>query len=395
MIDELPGAVTAALKAPTTTDAIKKGLAAQSIKAGEITTDLLRPHLTKNYMDDTKLTDHHAIIPTPKAVPPNLPERQRNLYELISQRFLSIFLPPEVRDETTVLLSIAQHNFRARGVVIKDPGWTIVEQKKEESRKRKDKDKDTEETQQLPSLSKGDLVKKHAAELKERKTTPPKPYDDSTLLSAMKNAGQDIDDDDLAVYMKQKGLGTPATRAAIIERLLQTGYIERNKKSLVPTDKGKALIEQVHANLRDVKLTAMWEQALADMQDGKLQLDSFENEIGAFVRGLLPEVIAASANKRIPREGDIGACPKCTVGSVRFTPKGAGCSRWKDGCNFSIWREQYGKELKDAHIKELIENRKTKLIKGFKKRDGSKKYDAFLVLNDELKVRPEFSNWSQ
>jgi DNA topoisomerase-3 len=280
--------------------------------------------------------------------------------------------------------------------VIKDPGWTVLDPapaKQDDSKgKSKDKDKD-DESQQLPALAKGQDVDKRKAELKERKTSPPKPYDDATLLAAMKNAGQEIDDEDLASYMKQKGLGTPATRAAIIERLLQTGYIERNKKHLLPTEKGKALIEQVHADLRDVKLTASWEQQLADMQDGKLVLDKFEGDIASFVSTLLPQVAEASATtKLIPSEGDVGSCPKCEIGVVRFTPKGAGCIRWKDGCTFSIWREQYGKELKDAHIKELVENRRTKLIKGFKKKDGKDKYDACLVLNEECKVRLDFGD---
>lgn len=396
MVDELPGVVTAVLKSSMTSQTTRDALAAVNITASNVTADLLRPSLTKTYLDDNKLTDHHAIIPTHKAPPPNLPDRQRNIYQLIATRFLSIFLPPEVRDETTAIIGIDEHSFRARGVVIKDPGWTVIEpvpESKKASSKEKDKDKDGDESQQLPPLTKGQQIDKRKAELKERKTSAPKPYDDATLLAAMKSAGQDLDDEDLAAYMKQRGLGTPATRAAIIERLLQTGYIERVKKSLIPTDKGKALIEQVHGDLRDVKLTASWEQQLADMQDGKLVLDSFMTDIGEFVRRLLPEVAkSASTAKCVPREGDVGQCPKCELGVVRFTPKGAGCIRWKDGCNFTIWREQFGKELKDSHIKELVEHKRTKLIKGFKKKDGNGKYDACLVLNNEFKVRLEFAD---
>ncbi|MBY0358327.1 MAG: DNA topoisomerase 3 [Candidatus Obscuribacterales bacterium] len=392
MVDELPGVVRAALKAPTTAQAVRDALTKASI-TDKVTTKELRPHLSKAYLDDNKLTDHHAIIPTHKACPPSLPEKQRNIYQLVSMRFLAIFLPPELRDETTAIISLGEHLFRARGVVIKDQGWTIVEPKADPAKKTKSKEKDSsEEAQQLPALAKGQELKKTKAELKERKTSAPKPYDDATLLAAMKSAGQDIDDEDLATYMKQKGLGTPATRAAIIERLLQTGYIERQKKALAPTDKGKALIEQVHAHLKDVKLTASWEQRLADMQDGKLDLSNFENEIAEFVRTILPEVAKSKSGLRVPSEGDIGACPQCEVGSVRFTPKGAGCNRWKEGCTFSIWREQYGKELKDTHIKELLEHKRTKLIKGFKKKSGKGTYQACLVLNEEFKVRLDFTD---
>jgi DNA topoisomerase-3 len=389
MVEELPGVVSAALRAPTTSQIARDALAAQNIKAGSVTVDLLKPSLTKAYLDDNKLTDHHAIIPTHKAVTGNLPDKQRNVYQLIANRFLSIFLPAEVRDETTAIIAIDEHSFRARGVIIKDPGWTVMEPKAAEAEKKeKGKDKEAaEESQQLPPLAKNQEVAKRKAELKERKTSAPKPYDDSTLLTAMKNAGQDIDDEDLAAYMKQRGLGTPATRAAIIERLLQTGYIERNKKTLVPTDKGKALIEQVHSDLKDVKLTASWEQGLADMQDGKIILEKFENDIAEFVRGLLPAVTAGGS-----RIGDVGACPQCEVGTVRFTPKGAGCNRWKEGCTFSLWREQYGKELTDDHFKELLKDKRTSTIKGFKKKDGSGTYDARLVLNEEFKVRLGFEN---
>src|SRR6185437_7028665 len=127
--------------------------------------------------------------------------------------------------------NLAEHAFRARGVVIKEAGWTVLEPKNAETGK-KQKDAE-EELQQLPVLTEGQQSKKRKAELKERKTSAPKPYDDATLLTAMKNAGRDLDDEDLASYMKQRGLGTPATRAAIIERLLQTGYVLRNKKQLV------------------------------------------------------------------------------------------------------------------------------------------------------------------
>lgn len=393
MVDELPGVVTAVLKAPFTTQTTRDALAAESIVPGKITADILRPKLTKAYLDDNKLTDHHAIIPTHKAPSASLSERQRNVYELVALRFLSIFLPPEVRDETTVMIGIGEHTFRARGVVIKDPGWTVLEPKANDSSKKKEKDKTgdaAEESQQLPPLKKADVVSKTKQELKERKTNPPKPYDDSTLLTAMKNAGQDLDDEDLAAYMKQRGLGTPATRAAIIERLLQTGYIERNKKYLIPTDKGKALIAQVHDNLRDVKLTASWEQGLADMQDGKLEITKFETDIAEFVRNLLPELTKEGA-PRLLRDGDIGTCPQCKLGIVRFTPKGAGCMRWREGCKFSIWRQSYGKELSDDHIKQLLETKRTELITGFKKKDGSGTYDARLVINEEFKVRLDFS----
>lgn len=433
MVQELPRVLSAVLKQSTTSQAAKDALAGEGIVPGKITASLLRPRLGKAYVDDAKLTDHHAIIPTYNDVPSTLPERQRNLYQLVATRFMSIFLPPEIRDETIAIISIADHSFRAKGFVIRDAGWTKVEPKGREPEKPKGKGKakskgdegadgdgekkdkeDSEEWQQLPPLSNGQDVPKRKEELKKGKTSPPKPYDDGTLLRAMKNAGKELDDEDLAAYMKQKGLGTPATRAAIIERLLKTGYVERKKKYLHPTDKGKALISQVHTDLKDIALTASWEQRLADMQDGKLALQNFEADIADFTRRILPAVAKSSSmpggawasSKQAGAKGDsktngtgnggapsFGSCPQCKEGDVRQTPKGAGCSRWREGCTFSVWRECYGATLTDDQMKELVKNRVTKeVIKGFKKKDGSGTYDARLMINEEFKVRLSFDN---
>ncbi|MBU6450744.1 MAG: DNA topoisomerase 3 [Cyanobacteria bacterium REEB67] len=393
MVQELPRILSTILKNPATSARTLAAFAAENIVPGSITTALLRPRLSKSYVDDTKLTDHHAIIPTHNPPPKTLPEKQSNIYQLVVTRFLSIFLPPEIRDETTAMIALAEHTFRARGVVLRDPGWTAIDPKAlnakgedDDGKKTKGKDKGSDEAQVLPPLEVGQMVDKRKVELKESKTNPPKPYDDGSLLTAMKNAGQEIDDEDLASYMKQRGLGTPATRAAIIERLLQTQYIERSKKALVPTEKGRALIAQIHHDLRDIALTASWEQRLADMQDGKLALNKFEDDIASFVRTILPDVTAsASAFSPKPTDG-IGACPQCKQGVVRMTPKGAGCHRWKEGCTFTIWREQRGKELTDTQIKDLVTKGRTKEIKGFKKKDGSGTYDAVLVVGENFKV---------
>ncbi|HEY9772370.1 MAG TPA: DNA topoisomerase 3 [Planktothrix sp.] len=399
MIDELPNILSSVMSIANS-DA-RKAFAKEGLTPGGITADQLRKRLGKNYVDDSKLTDHHAIIPTGAAG--GMPEKLNNIYQLIALRFLSIFLPPEIRDETETFIKIKEHSFRARGTVIKDPGWTVIygKSKKEEE--------DAEEGQELPPLKKGQDVAKRSETLKEGKTTAPKPYDDATLLTAMKNAGRELDDEDLAAYMKQNGLGTPATRAAIIERLLQSEYVLRVKKTLVPTDKGRAIIGAVHPQLKDAALTASWEQQLSDMQEGKLPLNKFEGEIALFVRKLLPDVAkstfklppvaggggGANGGKGRPAEqaaDGIAPCPQCQEGVVRKTPKGAGCSRWRDGCNFTIWRQQYGKKLTDNQIKELAVKGRTKTIKGFKKKDGSGKYDAPLVVGPDFKVRPEFKS---
>ncbi len=344
-------------------------------------------HLSKAYMDDTKLTDHHAIIPTHKAPPADLPAKHRNIYELVAARFLSIFLPAEVRDETTAIIQLGCHSFRTSGSVIKEPEWTALSVPSAP-----EDEKPGDDAQQLPSLSQGQNVAKRSAQLKEGKTAPPKPYDDASLLTAMKTAGQEMKDEDLATYMKQSGLGTPATRAAIIEKLIAVAYVQRKKKSLLPTEKGIALINQVHPTLKDVALTASWEQQLANVQDGATPADFFAAAIVQFVQDIFPDIIAARPARMaaVCNPNVYGPCPQCKTGTVRKTIKGAGCSRFKEGCNFSIWRQVNGKTLTEEHIRQLITKGRTEFIKGFKKKDRSATYDARLVLTDDFKVRLEF-----
>jgi DNA topoisomerase-3 len=312
MVGELPRILSTVLQAPTTTKAAQAAFAKEGLNPGNITVNQLQPRLSKTYVDDTKLTDHHAIIPTHKTPPADLPAKERNIFELVATRFLAIFLPAEIRDETEAILQIASHSFRARGVVIKDPGWTVLEPKENQQDK---EDGKAEDAQQLPPLQKGQQVPKRKQELKDGKTTPPKPFDDSSLLTAMKTAGKHLDDEELASHMKESGLGTPATRAQIIERLVQSGYVERKKKAILPTQKGKALIAVVHPSLKNVALTAGWEQQLSDMIDGKTSLSSYENHIAGFVRQLLPEVTRQGAAMPAQADTGLGTCPKCKQGT--------------------------------------------------------------------------------
>lgn len=188
-----------------------------------------------------------------------------------------------------------------------------------------------------------------------------------------------------------RGPATPATRAAIIEQLIAVGYIERKKKVLLPTEKGKALINQVHPTLKHVALTASWEQQLANIQDGTTPADFFATAITQFVQDIFPDIIAGRpAMTAVPNPNIYGPCPKCKTGTVRKTIKGAGCSRFKESCNFSIWGQINGKKLTDEHIRHLVTKGRTELIKGFKKKDGSGTYAAHLAVSDEFKVKLEF-----
>ncbi len=337
--------------------------------------------LPKSYVDDTKLTDHHAIIPTPRSPQGlRLSDGEQKIYRLVVARFLAIFLPPLVKAETAALFAIGPHTFRATGSVLKDPGWTIVHSAK----------RDDEKAQKLPPLEKGQRCKKRSQSLETRVTKPPKPHTDASLLDAMKKAGSSIDDEDLAATMKRCGLGTPATRAAIIERLLKTGYIERSKKEILPTGKGIALIAQVEEELRDPALTAQWEQRLKDIEDGKLAAETFEADIVTHLKALLPRVFAAAPLAGLAgeqREAGLGTCPLCEKGIVRETPKAYGCNRWREGCSFTIWKRIAGKTISSTQAKQLLARKKTRTLKGFKSKRTGKKFDAALVLDESSKVR--------
>ena len=337
--------------------------------------------LPKSYVDDTKLTDHHAIIPTPRNPRGlHLSDKEQKIYRLVVARFLAIFLPPLVKGETTVLFAIGPHTFRATGSVVKDPGWTTVH-----SAKRAD-----EKTQKLPPLEKGERCKKRSQSLETRVTKPPKPHTDASLLDAMKKAGASIDDEDLAATMKRCGLGTPATRAAIIERLLKTGYIERSKKEILPTGKGIDLIAQVEEELRDPALTAQWEQRLKDIEDGKLAAETFEADIVRHMKALLPRVFAAAPLAGLAgaqQEAGLSTCPLCKKGIVRETPKAYGCNRWREGCSFTIWKKIAGKTISLTQARQLLARKKTMKLKGFKSKKTGKKFDAALTLDESSKVR--------
>ena len=238
MLAELPGVLDTLSQLPTACfAAVKESLpviAGQLVPAAQQALAALRAglSLSKSYVDAGKLTDHHAILVTPKHPPADLPKKQACIYYLVAARFVAIFLPAEIRDETVVTLDIAAHPFRATGSIVRSPGWTILNTP----------EKQDDDRQKLPPLTKGQEIAVNEILLRPGKTTPPKPYDDASLLTAMKNAGANLEDEDLVKAMKASGLGTPATRAAIIEKLFASGYAERKLKAILPTPKGVAFI---------------------------------------------------------------------------------------------------------------------------------------------------------
>ncbi|MDD2587130.1 MAG: DNA topoisomerase 3, partial [Syntrophomonadaceae bacterium] len=325
----------------------------------------------KRYVDDTKVSDHTAIIitdtiPQPKA----MPEGERNIYLLVARRLISIFYPPHKTLKTSVVTTIESETFLSKGKAVVEQGWKAIYLT--------DDDKNDSV---MPVLTKGQNVVLEKTEVATKETNPPKRLNDADLLSAMENAGKHIDDEALRDAMKGKGLGTPATRAAIIEKLIKVKYIERHKKTLVPTDKGKHLIDIVPAILKDPALTGEWEKKLLDIEQGNYNSAAFMTEIKQLTTDIINE---AKSRKRIYKtkpiapEDVLGTCPICGQPVIE-SKKGYGCSAWRGGCKFTIWKEIAGKKISRTQAEKLLKNGKSDLIKGFKSKKG-KDFDAYLKL---------------
>jgi len=350
----------------------------------------------KAYIDDTKLTDHHAIIPTGEAFPGSLALDKANpdaaalggLMALVVSRFVSVFFPDQVVEETTVRLDIGGHAFLASGRREVQPGWRVVEadDQKDEG--------DADKTRKLPPLRKGQPVPVRSVDVVEKQTTAPAHYSDASLLAAMKNAGQKVEDAEQAETLKDTGgLGTAATRAAMIEVLIRRGFVVRKKKALVSTDRGRALVAAVVDPLSSPELTATWEQQLKEIEDGKGSAAGFIDAACGFVRDLVPKVQASTASVpgRERAAKVVGSCPVCGRDVVEGG-KAFGCSAWREtGCAFKVWKVIAGKKLGAAHARALLAKGRTRPLKGFRSRAG-KSFEAVLKLNSDSEVVFDFGD---
>lgn len=335
----------------------------------------------KRHINDAGVTDHHAIIPT-DATPDleALNPGERRVYDLVARRFLAMFYPAAVYDETFVVTEAGGENFKSRGRVEVEPGWKSVY--KAEDKDEKDED-DTE--QPLPPLAEGETVSIEEAKINEKQTKPPKRYTEATLLAAMENAGRLVDDKEMAETLKAAGgIGTPATRAAIIETLIKRGYIERHKKALAPTRRGEALVDLVPEKLKSVELTAQWEEGLERVKEGCADARSWLAGLKEFTREVVAMAKEQAASEAVQRKETLGQCPLCGRDVLEFS-KSYGCGGYKEGCKFAIWKEIAGKKITVKQAKDLLQKGGTGVIKGFTSKAG-KKFDAALALDDNGKV---------
>ena len=331
--------------------------------------------LNRRSVNDGKVTDHHALIVT-ENLPGELSKDERAVYELVAGRMLEAFSGKCVKDVTTALLSAGDTGFTVKGAVMKTAGWRAVFS---------EQDTEDEDTATLPPLQEGQALPLSGVDLLEKQTKPKPLHTESSLLAAMENAGKELEDAELKASLKDAGIGTPATRAAIIETLFARQYIVREKKNLVPTEKGLAVYRIVKGKkIADVEMTGMWETTLAKIEAGSMDADTFRKGIEVYAAQITAELLSVQLSFA---SGETCPCPKCGSGRILFYPKVAKCSNVD--CTLTIFRSKCDKQLTDKQIVELVTKRKTGLIKGFKGKNG-KAFDASLVLDEQFNVAFSF-----
>jgi DNA topoisomerase-3 len=342
-------------------------------------------------VDDARVSDHHAIVPTRATVEPGKwGEDEQKVYDLVVKRFLSVFHPEAVYERTRVETTVAaEHVFRTSGRVLLEAGWRSVYG--EVAQDQRAEDDDSGGDQLLPRLERGEQVETRSVEALAKETQPPRRYTEASLLAAMETAGKDIEEETLREAMKESGIGTPATRAAIIERLIQVGYIERDGRALHATDKGIQVIRLLGSHpLTSPELTGDWEHRLGLIERGEDSRNRFMDDIVRFTTETVAELDKLKGVK-IER-ANLGPCPVCGRDVIE-NRKGFSCWAKDDpGCGFVIWKNKAGKTLSPSIAKELMATGRTeKPVPGFRGRSG-RSFSAKLKLaqTDEGKWRVEF-----
>ena len=352
-------------------------------------------------VNDAKVTDHHAIIPTrSEHRVDKMSDDDRRIYDMVVRRFLAAFHPEAVFENTRLETTVVEHIFRTSGRILVVPGWRgVYGEETTEERPAGDADDDAAVANQLlPKLEQGENVRTLEVESAEKETKPPRRFSDASLLSAMETAGKLVDDEDAHEAMKDSGIGTPATRAAIIERLIDVAYVEREGRALVCTDKGVNVIRFLgeHA-LTSPSMTGDWEHRLNRIEEGEESRERFMQDIAAFAAETVKVLDENLKEVRVPR-ANLGPCPVCGRDIVE-NRKGFSCwSREDPGCGFVIWKSKAGKTLPIVVARELITRGRTeKAVTGFKGRSG-RSFRARLALmqSEDGKWRVEFDEpWAR
>jgi DNA topoisomerase-3 len=310
---------------------------------------------------------HFAIIPTGQ-LPKNVTDREVKIFDLVARRFIAALLPKGVDERTTLITEAGGHRFRTRGTAVVVLGWRQTMHMLPEPKDTENTD-DSETNAKIPAGLKPELpvaVVKNSILSKETKA--PARFTDASILA----------------IMEKHGLGTPATRARILEVLLLREYVKRVKKTLVSTEKGRSLLSVVPGDLQNPELTGGWEARLENIAAGTDSADRFLADIRTYTQNLV--AVAKQQSRTSVASDDLGPCPICNTGRIIAGKKGWGCNRWRDGCNFTIWREIAGKRLTETQLKALLAGKTTPVLKGFKSKNG-KSFSARLRWNrDTSKV---------
>jgi DNA topoisomerase-3 len=348
-------------------------------------------------VNDARVDDHHAIIPTDvEHEVDRFSEDERRIFDLIVKRFLAVFHPPAKFARTTVTSTIAGEQFRTRGKITLEAGWRGVYGVEPDAPSLQEEDEG--EGGELPRLEKGMEIRCVESVAESKQTRPPARYTEATLLSAMETAGKLVEEEELRDAMKERGLGTPATRAEVIETLIRREYIERAGRELTPTPKGLQVVTMLDEHqLTRPDLTGDWEKQLLDIEHGKGDREAFMKEIAAFAKSTVEQIAALEADKLRPERAELGPCPRCgaeTGEIIRENRFAYGCTSWKSkeetGCGFVIWKKVAGRTLTPEIARQLLVNGRTdEVIGGFRSRN-KRQFRARLILGEDGKVEFDF-----
>ena len=341
--------------------------------------------LNRHSVDNAKITDHHAIIPTGEP-PSGLSTDEITIYQMVVNRFIEAFYPDSEEERMQLRFADGTNTFTWKAYRQISLGWKAVQKGKEAEADKKEDD-DEQFLSSLPNLSEGEVLPLLNADITEHKTKPKPLYTEATLLSAMENAGKEVEDAESKKAMAECGIGTPATRANIIETLILRDYIRREKKAIIPTEKGLAVYEIVKdKKIANAEMTGSWELALAAIEAGKMPSDKFAQGINSYVGTICEELLSLSSEQK---SYPVYRCPKCGQQSVGIYAKVAKCRH--ETCGFHVFREVCGILLSEDNIRDLISSGRTPILKGLTSKAG-KKFNAQLVLGEDYATSFEFEN---
>ena len=341
--------------------------------------------LNRHSVDNAKITDHHAIIPTGET-PSGLSTDEITIYQMVVNRFIEAFSSDSEEERMQVRFTNGTNTFTWKACRQISLGWKAVQKDKATEADKKE-DSDEHILSSLPNLTEGEVLSLVNADITEHKTKPKPLYTEATLLSAMENAGKEVEDAESKKAMAECGIGTPATRANIIETLILRDYICREKKSIIPTEKGLAVYEIVKdKKIANAEMTGSWELALAAIEAGKMPSDKFSQGINSYVGTICEELLSLSSEQK---SYPVYRCPKCGQQSVGIYAKVAKCRH--ESCGFHVFREVCGILLSEDNIRDLISSGRTPILKGLTSKAG-KKFNARLVLGEDYATSFEFEN---